>query len=165
MRKLAALLSLLLVLSLSGCSGRGKAGFGQDDLVLTVSGREYRVRDNIAVVLEALGDGYQYAEGRSCDYDGLDKTYTYPEATFYTNPLAEGDLLEEIYSQSGEVSTSKGIKVGSAKDDVLAAYGDPTDQDDWLLLYRAGEGPGNPALCFEIEDGAVAAIFLTVKAM
>ena len=92
MRKLAALLSLLLVLSLSGCSGPGKAGFGQDDLVLTVSGREYRVRDNIAVVLEALGDGYQYAEGRSCDYDGLDKTYTYPVATFYTNPLAEGDL-------------------------------------------------------------------------
>ena len=55
MRKLAALLSLLLVLSLPGCSGQGKAGFGQDDLVLTVSGREYRVRDNIAVVLEALG--------------------------------------------------------------------------------------------------------------
>ena len=117
------------------------------------------------MVIEALGDGYQYAEGRSCDYDGLDKTYTYPEATFYTNPLAEGDLLEEIYSQSGEVSTSKGIKVGSSRADVLAAYGGPTDQDDWLLLYRAGEGPGNPALCFEIEDGAVAAIFLTVKAM
>ena len=162
MRKLAALLSLLLVLSLSGCSGRGKAGFGQDDLVLTVSGREYRLRDNIAVVIEALGEGYQYAEGKSCDYDGLDKTYTYPAATFYTNPLAQGDLLAEIYSESPEAATSKGISPGAAKSEVLAAYGDPAEQDDYLLIYRASEETGAPALCFELEGEAVLAVFLTV---
>ncbi len=162
MRNCLALLFALLLL-LPGCSGGEKPGFAQSDLVLTVAGKEYHARDNIETVIEALGDGYQYAEGKSCDYDGLDKTYTYKVATFYTNPLAEGDLLEEVYTQSGEAVTSKGVKVGSARADVLAAYGDPVEGDDWLLIYRAEEGPGAPALCFELENDTVTAIFLTVK--
>ncbi len=112
-------------------------------------------------MIEALGDGYEYAEGMSCDYDGLDKTYTYEAATFYTNPLAEGDLLAEIYSESPEAATSKGISPGASKADVIAAYGDPAEQDEYLLIYRAGETP-SPSLCFELEGDAVTAVFLTV---
>lgn len=161
MKKLAICLAVLCLV-LSGYGGQPAAGFSESDLALTVAGKEYHTRDNIETVIEALGDGYQYAEGKSCDYDGLDKTYTYETATFYTNPLAAGDLLAEIYSSSPDTVTSKGIKAGSSKADVLAAYGDPTEQDDYLLIYRASEEVGSPALCFELEGDTVTAVFLTV---
>lgn len=162
MKKLTICLVALCLLAFSGCAKQQAAGFGENDLALTVAGKEYHTRDNIQAVIEALGDGYEYAEGKSCDYDGLDKTYTYPQATFYTNPLAEGDLLAEIYSESPEASTSKGLCPGASKADVLAAYGEPAEQDDYLLIYRASEGTGAPALCFELEGETVAAVFLTV---
>lgn len=162
MKKLAICLAALCLLAFSGCAGQQAAGFGEKDLVLTVAGKEYHTRDNIETVIEALGDGYEYAEGKSCDYDGLDKTYTYEAATFYTNPLAEGDLLAEIYSESAETATSKGVSPGASKADVLAAYGEPAEQDDYLLIYRASEGPGAPSLCFELEGDTVLAVFLTV---
>ena len=139
-RIFAALLAAALLLC-AGCGGQKNApGFGEEDLTLTVGGNTYRIQDNIETVLSQLGDGYEYSEGRSCAYDGLDKTYIYPAAEFYTHPLPEGDLIGEIYSKSGEASTSKGIKVGSQE-------------------------PGNPALCFEMEGDAVYALQLTAEPM
>lgn len=161
MRQLAVWFAALCLLVLAGCGSQPAAGFTENDLALTVAGKEYHTRDNIETVIEALGEDYQYAEGKSCDYDGLDKTYTYEAATFYTNPLAEGDLLAEIYSESPEAVTSKGISPGASKADVLAAYGDPAEQDEYLLIYRIGEMP-SPSLCFEMEGDVVTAVFLTV---
>ena len=135
-KRMAGLFCALLLLA--GCSGGNEGGFAQSDLALTVAGKEYHLRDNIETVLENLGDGYQYAEGKSCDYEGLDKTYTYETAIFYTNPLAEGDLLREIYSDSPETVTTKGIAPGAAREDVIAAYGVPAEADEYLLIYRAG---------------------------
>ncbi len=164
MKKLAILFAILcFTIVFPGCSGQqNTAGFSESDLVLTVAGKEYHTRDNVQTVIENLGDGYQYAEGKSCNYDGLDKTYTYDAATFYTNPLAEGDLLSEIYSESPETATSKGLSPGAAKGDVLAAYGEPSESDEYILIYRAGEDVNAPSLCFELENDTVIAVFLTV---
>ncbi len=161
MKKLLLLTTFCILLAFSGCGSQPAAGFTENDLTLTVAGKEYHTRENIKTVIEALGEDYQYAEGKSCDYDGLDKTYTYEAATFYTNPLAEGDLLAEIYSESPEAVTSKGISSGASKADVLAAYGDPAEQDEYLLIYRIGEML-SPSLCFELEGDTVTAVFLTV---
>ncbi|MCI8755169.1 MAG: hypothetical protein HFG18_01115 [Oscillospiraceae bacterium] len=159
---LILLLVFSALLAVSGCGSQPAAGFTENDLTLTVAGKKYHTRDNIETVIEALGEDYQYAEGKSCDYDGLDKTYTYEAATFYTNPLAEGDLLAEIYSESPEAVTSKGISSGASKADVLAAYGDPAEQDEYILIYRASEEIGSPSLCFELDGDTVTAVFLTV---
>lgn len=161
-RAITVFLSVLM-LTVTGCAGKPSAGFSEGDLVLTVNDSAYHCRDNINTVIERLGDGYEYAEGRSCDYDGLDKTYTYEAATFYTNPLAEGDLLNEIYSDSESVVTSKGLSVGKAKADVLAAYGEPREQDATLFIYRASDEIGAASLCFEFEGDTVSAIFLTME--
>ena len=156
-------LALVLCAALAGCASSGSASFSEEDLVLTVGGNDYRCRDNIETVIADMGDGYTYAEGKSCNYDGLDKTYSYPEATFYTNPLEEGDMLSEIYSVSSQAATSKDITVGADKQAVLDAYGEPAEQDDYLMIYRASEENGAPALCFELEGEKVTAIFLTVE--
>lgn len=163
MKKLFILLSAICVTAFAGCSQRQTAVFAQSDLLLTIGGRAYRCRENMETVLADLGDGYQYAEGKSCDYDGLDKTYTFPEATFYTNPLPEGDLLNEIYTEHAGVTTSREISVGAKKADVLAAYGEPEQQDAAILVYRLSGEIGEPSLCFELEGDVVTAIFLTLE--
>lgn len=163
MRWFLAALCAGIICWLAGCSGQPTAGFSESDLILHVDGNSYTCRADIERVVADLGDGYKYAEGKSCNYDGLDKTYTYETATFYTNPLPEGDLLGEIYTQSPSVTTSKGIAVGARKADVLAAYGEPAEQDATILIYRLSDEIGQPALCFELERDTVAAIFLTME--
>lgn len=156
---------LLLLALLAGCGKHSSAGFSESDLYLTVGENPYRCMENIETVIEQLGDGYGYAEGKSCAYDGLDKTYTYETAQFFTNPLDAGDLVSEIYTESPEVATSKGLAVGAAKEAVRAAYGEPAAQDGTVMVYRASEEAGEPALCFDLEGDTVAAIFLTTEAV
>lgn len=163
MKRIYTALCAAVMIAISGCSGQNAAGFSESDLSLNVSGNTYQCRANIDTVIADLGDGYEYAEGKSCNYDGLDKTYTYDLATFYTNPLADGDLLSEIYTEDGAVTTSKGIAVGATKADVISAYGEPTQQDPAILIYRPSQQIGQPALCFELDGDTVSAIFLTLE--
>ena len=152
--------TLFLMLFAYGCSqpATSAPGFADADLVLTIGEEEYRCRDNIESVIAKLGDGYEYAEGRSCDYDGLDKTFIYEVAEFYTWPLGDGDIVNEVYTQSAEVNTSKGIAVGDSKQDVLAAYGGGCEDSGWQLIYRSESGV---SLCFDLDGDVVTAISLT----
>lgn len=162
MKKLfVVLLTLCTLAAFAACSGQTAAGLSEADLMLTVDGETFDCETNITQVIAALGDGYGYAEGRSCAYDGLDKTYAYDAATFYTNPLSEGDMVTEIYTESPEVSTSKGLTVGASREDVLAAYGEPSEDDGYTLIYRVSQQPGEPSLCFDLEGNTIFAIFLT----
>lgn len=154
----AAVFVLLLA---AGCVREGAASprLTGKDFSLSIDGAEYRLNMNINDVTDTLGSDYEYSEAMSCDYDGLDKTYQYDAATFYTNPLAEGDTVFEIYTENSGVSTSRGIVVGASKEDVLSAYGEEYEEEDGLLIYRLDGG--RATLCFEIENGAVWAIYLT----
>ena len=55
------------------------------------------------------------------------------------------------------------MAVGAARKDVTDVYGEPKKQDGGLLVYRASERAGEPALCFELEEDAVIAIFLATE--
>ena len=160
----AAFAAAVLLLG-SGCSQSAPAG---GDYSLTVEGESFRCMDNITQVTAALGEGYDYAEGKSCAYDGLDQTYTYETATFYTSPLEEGDMVSEIYTNSPQVQTEAGIAVGATRDEVVAAYGEPDSDDGSLMVYR---GPGEAGtadgadLCFELTGDEVTGIFLTLQAV
>ena len=162
MKKLAALLLSFCALgACAGCGGENAPSFSQADLALSVAGESFDCDTDIQAVVAALGEGYEYAEGKSCAYDGLDKTYAYEVATFYTNPLEEGDIVTEIYTQSPQVTTSKGLAVGATRQQVEAAYGPPTQEDGYTLYYRVSEQAGEPALCFDLEGDTVYAIYLT----
>lgn len=168
MKRVVFAVLVMIALSISACQRNGSAAprFTEKDLYLNINGAQYRINMNMEEVTAQLGTDYDYAEAKSCDYDGLDKTFIYEIVEFYTYPMPEGDLINEIYSESPSVSTSKGISVGATKEDVLDSYGgsceDTGDRLTYKLTDTSGEG-GTGALCFDIEEDAVRAISITVR--
>lgn len=163
--KSALYLPILLAafLLLAGCGQATSSGFKTEDIYLNIDGGKYRCDTNIQEVIATLGDNYEYSEARSCDYDGLDKKFFYDIAEFYTFPLEEGDMINEIYTQSPLVTTSKGLSVGVSRDDVLAAYGNECDDTGYQLVYQLPED--DDSLCFDLENGLVTAIYITTVAV
>ncbi|MDR2932921.1 MAG: hypothetical protein LBV27_07415 [Oscillospiraceae bacterium] len=160
--KMLCVLSMALLTFCACGQTASSAVFTQDDFYLDIGGAEYRCDDDIQTVIENLGPDYAYSEAISCAYDGLDKTYDYDMAAFYTNPLEAGDMVSEIYTEDPAVSTSRGITVGDGRDHVLAAYGDGDDTGN-MIIYRVPGEAGRGALCFEMENDAVIAIFITTE--
>lgn len=162
-RFLLAVLSLVLLLACIGCGEAKDAAIGEEDFYLVIDSHDFRCMTDIAEVLSRMGDDYQYAEGKSCAYDGLDKTFIFDEAEFYTVPLESGDMISEIYTDDEGSATSKGVKVGDDKQAVLDAYGQPQKEMTGLMVYRCSEKAGEPSLCFELDGETVSAFFVTVE--
>jgi hypothetical protein len=165
---LAALACLLLAFA-CGCGTNAEAkiepGFVEADLFLIIDGQEFRCAVNIEEIIAVFGDDYVYSESISCMYDGLDKSFIYDIAEFYTYPARNGDYVNEIYTSSSEVATSRGIRVGSAKDDVIAAYGEPAEDTGTLLIYELPvviDGHQKASLSFLFGGDAVTAFWLAI---
>mgnify|MGYP005901373721 FL=1 len=97
-----------------------------------------------------------------CD-NGDDAAY-YLEQTPYD--LAILDIMMpgmDGFETMAELRKFSRMAVGAARKDVTDVYGEPKKQDGGLLVYRASERAGEPALCFELEEDAVIAIFLATE--
>jgi hypothetical protein len=146
------------MLLLAACGGAPKS----DAVALVIDGAEYACNQPVEPTLAAFGEGYEYAEGLNCAYDSVDKTFTYPNVTIYTVPLEDGDMIGEIYTEDPAVTSAGGIAVGASKADVVAAHGEGFEDLGNLLVYRS-EDQGS--LCFEMENDAVIALFVTTEAI
>lgn len=159
-RSFALLLAVCLCLLLCAC---GKAAFQESDIALTVSGAKADTGSSVSALLDALGADYTYSEAISCVYTGMDKTYQYPSCTIYTYPDGETDRLMELYCTE-DVTTAKGISIGSSRGDVEAAYGSGYTLAGSTLTYAltAPDSLTLPAsLYFELDGDTVCAIGLT----
>ena len=157
----AALAATLLLSLLAGCGKEDKAL----NPALTVNGTEVTGDTAVDDVLELLGEGYEYYEAISCVYEGMDKTYTYPDCVLYTYPDGAVDHLMELYCTGGDVS-AQGITFGSSRDAVVETFGDGYVEEGSLLSYETAPASANntPAsLYFELTDGAVTAIGITAE--
>ena len=159
-------MTLFVLLSCAACGSDSAAGsFGAKDIGLTVSGKTVTAELSAAELLGLLGEDYEVAEAVSCVYEGMDKTYTYPDAVLYTYSDAEGEHLMELYCSGGDVKTSRGIGLGASREDVAAAYGEPTSEFGITVSYEL-EAAGDmiPAsLYFEIRDGSVTAMGIVAE--
>ena len=154
------MISLFILLAVAcGQDTSLRPGFGREDLYLLIGSAQYSLNMDIEKVIADFGPDYDYAEARSCDYDGLDKSFLYDHAEFYTFPLKEGDRVSDIYSSSPDASTSKGIRVGAEKADVFAFYGEDCEDTGYQLIYAIEGG----SLCFDMEDGVVKAFYITAR--
>lgn len=111
------------------------------------------IDQDMADVLAALGEAQSYFEAASCAFDGLDKTYTYPGFVITTRPEETGDFVNSILLTDDSVTTAEGIYIGSAKDDVIAAYGESSGTEGVMNYTR-----GNTTLNIILKDGVVASI-------
>lgn len=108
-------------------------------LGVTYKGRKIMLNTNISAVSSALGNTTDYSEAPSCNYDGLDKIFTYGDVSIYTYPHQSGDLINEIEVNDASVAADKGINpIGMTMADVKAVYGEPTAVEGSTYKYANG---------------------------
>lgn len=90
-------------------------------------------------VVEELGDPDDYFESESCAFEGLDKVYTYPGFHLNTYPVEDKDYVLSVDFMDDTVETDEGISIGSTKDEVTEAYGEPAKETSSSLVYEKGD--------------------------
>ena len=89
----------------------------------TYNGVEIAMHADAKPVIDALGEPKSYTEEASCAFEGLDKTYYYGNIYIDTYPDGDTDRIKDVWFATDGVTTPEGIYIGSAQDQVEAAYG------------------------------------------
>lgn len=162
-RIIVCFLVFALALTLFACAG-SSAKLTADDLAIRIGGFTATPKTTMDDVRAALGEADEYAEAISCVYEGMDKTFTYGDTTFYTFPDGDTDRLMEVYCTGGDVTTAKGITFGASVAEIETAYGKDYTCSGKLLTYElpvSGEDMEPASLYFVLENDCVAAIAMT----
>ena len=131
-RILAIALALTMVLTFAAC-GKKPAEPKQPEPTKQTAANEYgfayrgteiAMHASAAPILEALGEPKTYTEAASCAFSGLDKTYFYGSFYLTTYPNEDGDHVSGLWFVDDGVATPEGITIGSARADVVGAYGE-----------------------------------------
>lgn len=169
MRKgLCALVALVLALPLCGVAELvAGAPLAEDDFALVLEGETYRLGDAaapLAAVMEAAMGPVAVTEADSCMFDGQDKEFATGELLMATYPIGPGgaDVIETLMVIGGAHETARGIGIGAAKAEVVAAYGEAYALDYDQLIYRQGEGEMAPFIAFvlDLETDTVASFYM-----
>ena len=153
-RILCLMMVILLMGAFAACKDETEEGLAFADL--SVKGVTLALDADATAVLSALGDYRAFAETGSCYGDGKDRVYEYTSFKLktYTSGDAEHILAVEIFNDADEsIATPEGIRVGSLRDAVIAAYGAASEASDSKLVYLRADG--KVKLQFLLRDGAV----------
>lgn len=167
MRKpISLLLAALCLLTLFGCGAKeASAPTGKltsKDLGIAIEGNVYYLREDSAPLIKALGDAYDFSESTSCVYDGKDKIYEYKGVRVHTVPVNGKDLIEMIVLTDASYATLRGAKTGSARDKLIALYGEDYF-DDGYLTYSLTNDPEDiqaERIQFEFSGDALHTIYI-----
>lgn len=126
--------------SSSGSSSSGSAASSSSEGFSFTSGStKIEMNEDASKVVEELGDPDDYFESESCAFEGLDKVYTYPGFHLNTYPVDDKDYVLSVDFMDDTVETDEGISIGSTKDEVTEAYGEPTEETSSSLVYEKGD--------------------------
>ena len=141
-------------------SGLVKGAFTEEDLVFVLDGKPFPLNTDAAPLLTAFGGEYETTTAPSCVYEGEDKQFDFAFASVFTYPTDGKDLIDEIDIYGGDYQTTKGIRLGSGKEEVLAQYGKGEDKGDMIVYTLSGDPKDlkSPQLFFDIEDNKVTGI-------
>ena len=132
------------------------APLAESDFVFTLGGREYRLGDVAQPLIrqaESLCGEFEEQAADSCMFAGQDKEFGNEALLIATYPIGpEGeDVVETILVQREGFPTARGIGVGSAKSEVIAAYGEAFTLDYDQMIYAMGDPVIEPVLVFELD--------------
>lgn len=134
----------------------GDGVFTKDDIAVIVGemritpGMDYTGKENIP------GKVVDKYEGVSCLQSGYDINYVYKDFQIDTIRQNERQYIYIADFKGGSAVTEAGIGIGSSEDDVLAAYGTPTEDTLTQRIYISG----NLQMAFYITDEKVTEILL-----
>ena len=125
-----------------------------EGFTFTTQGVTIHMDQNMAEVLEQLGEPLGVFEAPSCAFDGIDRIFSFPGVQIHTYPDGDLDFVHTISIRDDSVTTMNGIFLGSSWEDVLAAYGDVYQQEFGMFTFTMGR----TTLSFFIEDEMVVGI-------
>lgn len=126
-----------------------------NDAGIMAEGILLNVGDDFKANVEKVGEA-EIEEGQACLDDGFDTNYYYGDdaLTVYTYASDGQQIIYDIFVQSKDYATVKGVAVGNTKDDVIAAYGDPNESSNVSFKYYVEND--NTVLSFDFNsDGTV----------
>lgn len=141
-------LAAVLLVSLMGC-GDGGSDPREETFSFTYSGIRIRLNAEAAPIVNALGEPESYTEEPSCAFEGVDKTYCYGSFYLSTYPAAGRDYVYRLWFADAEAATEEGIRIGSTKSQVEAAYGE--NGFDGVNRYVLTKGKTRMILLLEEE--------------
>ncbi|MCC8137866.1 MAG: hypothetical protein LIO76_07345 [Clostridiales bacterium] len=137
----------------------GTSSAAADGFTFTCDGTVVEMGAEAAPIVEALGGDYDYFESESCAFDGLDKVYTYAHFKLNTYPVDDVDYVLSIVFRDDTIETDEGITIGSSKEEVLEAYGDPDEEKTASLIYEKGD----TSITFGISGDSVSTVTIAAE--
>ena len=141
-RVLAMTAACITAAALTACGGSGGSGSsssGGDGYTFKSGSTVIEMNADAAAVVEELGEANDYFESESCAFEGLDKVYSYPGYQLKTYPVEDKDYVLSVVFMDDTVSTEEGISIGSTKEEVTEAYGEPSSESATELVYEKGD--------------------------
>ena len=132
-----------------------EGSFSASDTVFVTQGKSVALVSDMSGVLSSLGNANSVESQLSCHGVGEDKTYNYNGFVINTYPLNNKDYVMEVVVNSSNISTPKGIHIGSSEADVIAAYGSGYNTVGCYYSYETGDGK---SIQFFIDNGTVSEI-------
>ena len=125
-----------------------------EGFVFPFQGITIHMDQDMAEILEQLGEPLGVFEAPSCAFDGIDRIFSFPGIQIHTYPDGDLDFVHTISLRDDSVTTMNGIYLGSSFDDVIAAYGSDYTQEFGMFTFTIGQ----TTLSFFIEDDMVIGI-------
>ena len=104
--------------------------------VFSYNGIDMPVDADVAPILEKLGEPKEEFTSPSCAGQGDGHLYTYDDFQIQTYPEGDTDLILYVSLRTDNVATKEGIDLASSRDDILAAYGEPSEESDSALKFE-----------------------------
>lgn len=109
---------------------------------------------NMAEILDALGEPTGMRQTPSCAFDGYDRIFGFGAINIHTYPVGENDFIQIISIRDDSVTTRGGIRLGDNWDRVVNAYGSYYEEDFSIRTFTKG----NTTLSFFVENDMVVEI-------
>ncbi len=110
-----------------------------DGYVFVYNGESVHMNEDMAAVLEKLGEPKTKLEAPSCAFPNeIDRIYGYAGANILTYPDGGADFVHTVNFMDDSITTPEGIRLGDSLADIEAAYGDGYTVK--LSQYTYGKG-------------------------
>ena len=151
---LAFLLSMILLVALCACEGGSDEG---ESYYVSHKGAKICPGEAAGDLLDQLGAPKSEKENGNCGGQGVQMRYTYDSFYLYLLESTDGKVtVDAIEFRDDLIETAEGLGIGSSKDEVLKAYGDPTEEKGQTLTYKNGK----QHLVINLKNDAVSALSL-----